>query len=43
MLKLIGEGILYFVGFPLFAFQTFEGLQALVQLFADVSQYTNHY
>lgn len=43
MLKLIGEGILYFVGLPLFAFQTFGGLQAIVKLFADVSQYTNPY
>jgi hypothetical protein len=40
-MKVIGESLLYFVGLPLFAFQTFEGLQSLVQLFADVSQYTN--
>ncbi|WCN38227.1 hypothetical protein [Aneurinibacillus uraniidurans] len=43
MLKLIGEVLLYFVGLPLFAFQTFGGLQSIVRLFADVSQYTNHY
>lgn len=41
MMKLIGEGILYFVVLPLFSFQTFEGLQSLAQLFVDVSQYTN--
>lgn len=41
MMKLIGEGILYFIGLPLFAIQTFEGLQSVAQLFADVSQYMN--
>jgi hypothetical protein len=39
---IIGEVILFVVGIPLFAFQTFEMLQAFVQILADLSQFTDH-
>lgn len=39
--SIIGEAILFFVGLPLFAFQTFEMFQAFVQMLAELSQYMN--
>jgi hypothetical protein len=41
VMKLIGEGLIYLVGLPLLAFQTFEGLHALIQVFGEIAQYTN--
>lgn len=36
---IIGEALLYLLGLPLFAFQTFEMLQALIQFLAEWPQY----
>jgi hypothetical protein len=34
----IGEALIYLVGLPLFALQTFEGLQALIDVFNQIAQ-----
>ena len=39
-MKIIGEVLIYLVSLPIFAFQTVEGIQALVEAFASISEYT---
>ncbi|GED60113.1 hypothetical protein ABE237_03045 [Brevibacillus formosus] len=39
--KYIGEALLFVVGLPIFAYQTFEGIHALADFFAQVSDFTN--
>lgn len=38
LFKYIGEALIAFVSLPLFAFQTAEGLKAVVEIFAEISQ-----
>lgn len=37
--KYLGEGLLYFVGLPLFAFQSYEMLQALPDLLSNFTDF----
>jgi hypothetical protein len=37
--SIIGEAIFFLVGLPLFAFQTFEILQATIQFLAEYQNY----
>lgn len=39
--KHIGEALLFVVGLPIFAYTTFEGMQALADVFAQMSDFTN--
>lgn len=39
---IIGEGLLFLIGLPLFAFQSFEMIQAAIELFGEISQYIQH-
>lgn len=37
----MGEALIYLVGLPLFALQTLEGLQALIEVFNQIAQQGN--
>ncbi|GEC91967.1 MULTISPECIES: hypothetical protein [Brevibacillus] len=39
--KYIGEALLFVVGLPIFAYQTLEGMHALADIFAQMSDFTN--
>lgn len=39
--KYIGEALLFVVGLPLIAYQTMEGLHALAEVFAQMTDYMN--
>ena len=39
--KYIGEALLFLVGMPLFAYQTFESLHALAEVLAQMTDYMN--
>jgi hypothetical protein len=39
--KYIGEALILVVSLPIFAYQTFEGLHALADAFAQMSDYMN--
>ncbi|MFY0544102.1 hypothetical protein [Brevibacillus sp. H7] len=38
--KYIGESLIFLVSLPLFAYQTLEGIHALADVWALISQYT---
>jgi hypothetical protein len=37
--KYIGEGLIFLVSLPLFTYQTFEGMHALADVWALISEY----
>ncbi|ERI10472.1 hypothetical protein [Aneurinibacillus aneurinilyticus] len=37
IMNMIGEGLLYIVALPIFAFQSVEALQALVEISGEIS------
>ncbi len=39
--KYIGEGLIFLVSMPLFAYQTFEGIHALADVWALISEFTH--
>ncbi|HJV46289.1 MAG TPA: hypothetical protein VJ824_11280 [Bacillota bacterium] len=42
LFKWIGDGLLYLVALPIFAFQSLEMLSAITEFFAEVSGYIRY-